>query len=87
MLVEKAKEEIQAFRSAHVTLISPRTNILQVARSWEKPPSGCYKVNWKEVLDKPEGEIGFVAIVRDFEGQVIGIFRTCRVLPASAFLA
>ncbi|XP_042974751.1 uncharacterized protein LOC122306389 [Carya illinoinensis] len=76
LIIQAAKMEMKNFKEAmKKPQSSPRCTSGQTFNLWKKPPEGSYKLNWSAGIDKATARVGFGAIIRDPNGQVIGTLR------------
>ncbi|KAF5447987.1 hypothetical protein F2P56_033496 [Juglans regia] len=63
------------FKQANCRTETSLTNTNQAQSTWQAPPTNSHKINWDVEVDKVNCKAGFGAIVRDWEGSVIGTMR------------
>ncbi|XP_042956310.1 uncharacterized protein LOC122292152 [Carya illinoinensis] len=87
-ILQKAKDDHRAY---HLTRTKGGTHLdtsrTQNEQKWRKPPVGRYKLNWDAALDTSRGLTGIGALVRDWNGKVLGSVRTYRQLNLSPLSA
>lgn len=84
-IIIRAKEEIRAFKRSKSIHNPASGSMTEVMSKWKKPLARSYKVIWDAAIDGEQGKIRVGAIIRDSEGNVIGILRAPGGLFADSF--
>jgi ribonuclease HI len=79
VVVQRAKDQVEAWGSANKGLISsPEVTDHPPAVRWTKPPDGAVKINWDASVNANLNRMGAGVVVRDSHGVVLAMYCTTK---------